>query len=146
MSLKQWEQYHWLVRHESSTEEIRALLAIADRDIAASQVEGLPLDWRLNIAHNALLQTATALLAAAGYRAERDAHHYRVMQSLQYTIRLDEQTIDAINRLHRKRNVASYTTVGAVSEVEADRMLSIAVEVRRRASEWFRENAADMEG
>jgi hypothetical protein len=43
-------------------------------------------DWRLNIAYNAALQAATAALAAAGYRASREAHHCRAIQSLAFTI------------------------------------------------------------
>ena len=41
--------------------------------------------------HRTSLQeiTATATLAASGYRAVRDAHHYRVIQSLAHTIKAD---------------------------------------------------------
>jgi hypothetical protein len=42
-------------------------------------------DWKLNIAYNAALQAATAALAAAGYRAAREQHHYRTIQSLALT-------------------------------------------------------------
>jgi len=132
------------VRHETSREEIAGLLSIADRDIAASQVAGLPIDWQLNIAHNAVLQAATAALAAAGYRAERSAHHYRVIQSLQHTVVLDSTTIDLINKLHKKRNIASYTTAGAVSQLEAAEMVRLAKEVRRRVDHWLHDNAADL--
>jgi len=57
--------------------------------LSDSQTRGLSADWKLNIAHNAALQAATAALAAAGYRAGRDAHHYRVIQSLQLTVAPD---------------------------------------------------------
>jgi hypothetical protein len=53
----------------------------------------------MNIAYNAALQAATAALAAAGYRASRDAHHYRVIQSLKETIGADASvvtTFDAV--------------------------------------------------
>jgi len=39
----------------------------------------------VNIAYNAALQAAAAALAAAGYRASREQHHYRVIQSLRQT-------------------------------------------------------------
>jgi len=57
-------------------------------------VEGLTADWRLNIAYNAALQAATAALAASGYRAAREAHHLRVMKSLEFTIGLDKNTFE----------------------------------------------------
>lgn len=43
-------------------------------------------DWKLNIAYNAALQAATAALAASGYRAAREQHHYRTIQSLAHTL------------------------------------------------------------
>lgn len=60
-----------------------------DRDLRECQAKGLRADWSFAIAYNAALQAATAALAAAGYRASRDAHHYRVFQSLEYTIKAD---------------------------------------------------------
>jgi lipopolysaccharide biosynthesis protein len=81
MSLQSWLQNSWLVQHTTSPEEIKNLLAISDRDLSACQVKQLPADWRCTIAYNAALQAATAALAAAGYRAARDNHHYRVIQS-----------------------------------------------------------------
>jgi hypothetical protein len=82
MSLQSWLQNGWLVQHTTSPEEIANLLALSDRDLAACQVTQLPTDWRFAIAYNAGLQAATAALAAAGYRATRDNHHYRVIQCL----------------------------------------------------------------
>jgi hypothetical protein len=67
-----------LVQHTSSADEIKNLLAISDRDLAACQKQ-LPADWRCAIAYNAALQAATAARPAAGYRATRDHHHYRVI-------------------------------------------------------------------
>ena len=86
MSLPDWERNGWLTRHQTSRNEIRDLLQVVERDLADSAAEGLSSDWRMNIAYNAGLQAATAALAAAGYRASRDAHHFRVIQSLSETI------------------------------------------------------------
>lgn len=80
MSLEQWLSYKWLVPHTTSAEEICGLLAIADRDIHDAQTAGLSIDWRLSIAHNAVLQAANAALAASGYQAAREGHHFRVIQ------------------------------------------------------------------
>ncbi len=66
MSLKQWLANAWLREHQTSADEIGRLLAIVDRDIQQSQVAGLGPEWRFDIAYNAILQAATAALAAAG--------------------------------------------------------------------------------
>ena len=73
MSLRDWQKHSWLVEHKSSAEEILALLAIVERDLANAKVTGLADDWRLSIAYNAALQAATAALAASGFRAARAA-------------------------------------------------------------------------
>ena len=86
MSLQNWLNNGWLTEHETSSHEVAALLAVADRDLSDCRTSGLSPDWQLNIAYNAALQAATAALAASGYRAVRKAHHYRVIQSLAHTI------------------------------------------------------------
>ncbi len=77
MSLQNWLNNGWLTEHRTSSQEIAALLAVADRDLSDCRTFGLSPDWQLNIAYNSALQTATAALAASGYRAVREAHHYR---------------------------------------------------------------------
>lgn len=86
MSLRDWLRNSWLVEHKTSPEQIAGLLAGVERDLANAIVAGLSDDWRLNIAYNAALQAATAALAAAGFRAAREQHHYRTVQSLALTI------------------------------------------------------------
>ena len=112
MSLQNWLQNSWLVAHVSSTDEISDLLRIADRDLEACQVKGLPADWRLAIAYNSALQSATAALAAAGYRSTRDNHHYRVIQALEFTVGFDRKLIDTLDGFRKKRNVSSYDLAG----------------------------------
>ncbi len=68
MSLQNWLNNGWLTKHQTSSQEITALLGVADRDLSDCRTSGLSPDWQLNIAYNAALQTATAALAASGYR------------------------------------------------------------------------------
>jgi hypothetical protein len=82
MSLADWLKNSWLVEHESSVEEIAALLAIVERDLANATLAGLSEDWKLSIAYNAGLQAATVALAATGYRAAREQHHYRTITNI----------------------------------------------------------------
>jgi hypothetical protein len=82
MSLADWERNGWLRPHQTSAQEIRDLLAVVERDLADCATEDISADWRTNIAYNAALQAAGAALVASGYRATRDQHHFRVIQSL----------------------------------------------------------------
>ena len=138
MSLQSWLQNSWLVQHTSSADEIKNLLAISDRDLTACQVKQLPADWRCAIAYNAALQAATAALAAAGYRATRDNHHYRVIQSLEFTTAPGRKFIDTLDGFRKKRNVSSYDVAGAVSGKEADEMFGLATSLRADVEKWIR--------
>jgi hypothetical protein len=138
MSLQSWLQNSWLVQHPTSAEEIADLLRISDRDLAACQVAGLPTDWRLTIAYNAGLQAATAALASAGYRATRENHHYRVIQSLEFTLAPGRNVIDTFDGFRKKRNVSSYDVAGRVSEKEAGEMLKLAASLRAGVERWIR--------
>jgi hypothetical protein len=138
MSLQSWLQNSWLVQHTTSPEEIANLLAISDRDLAACQVKQLPADWRFAIAYNAGLQAATAALAAAGYKAARDNHHYRVIQSLEFTTAPGTKLIATFDGFRKKRNVSSYDVAGSVSDKEAEEMLRLATTVRADVEKWMR--------
>jgi hypothetical protein len=127
-----------LIRHETSRQEIADLLGISDRDLKACRVAGLPADWRLAISYNAALQAATAALAAAGYRASRDNHHYRVIQSLEFTVAPDRRLINTFDGFRKKRNTSSYDSAGAISDREAEEMFELALRLRENAEIWIR--------
>lgn len=122
MSLSDWLKNGWLQQHQTSQEEIRELLAVVDRDLADAAAEGLSADWRLAIAYSAALQAATAALAAAGYRATRDQHHYRVIQSLRETVGADAATVNTFDIFRKKRNAAGYERTGLISDTDARAM------------------------
>jgi hypothetical protein len=94
VSLSDWERNGWIVRHPTNRKEIADLLGLADRDLRDCAAKGLSEDWQLAIAYSAALQCATVALAACGYRSSRDAHHYRVIQSLALTIGADAKRPD----------------------------------------------------
>src|SRR5207249_9102256 len=83
---------------------------IRDRNVTGVQTCALPIyrqskdvsdDWRFAIAYNAALQAATAALAAAGYRASRENHHYRVIQSLELTLGKDRSEERRVGKKRR---------------------------------------------
>jgi hypothetical protein len=140
VSLSEWERNGWLVEHTTSPQEIRDLLAVVERDLNDSAAKGLSADWRLNIAYNAGLQAATAALAACGYRATRDNHHYRVIDSLPETIGADAKRVATFDAYRKKRNVNNYERIGLVSDAEADGMRELAVKLRDDVMAWLEKN------
>lgn len=140
MSLKDWLDSGWLVSHTASAREIVDLLSVVERDLRDCQAEGLSPDWRLNIAYNAALQAATAALAACGYRAAREAHHYRVMQSLAFTVGVSSEIVSTLDRFRKKRIIGGYERAGTVSDLEAREMFTLAVRIRQDVERWIHEN------
>ena len=137
MSLQNWEKNSWLVKRKPTAGEIAQLLGLADRDLKDSQAEGLTADWKLNIAYNSALQTATAALLACGYRASREMHHYRVIGSLAYTIGAGTDLIHKLDKFRKKRNISDYEIAGTVSEGEAKEMFRLAKELRKEVEGWL---------
>ncbi len=144
MSLKNWLNNGWLTEHRTSTQEITALLAVADRDLADCRVSGLSSDWQLNIAHNAALQAATVALAVSGYRAVREAHHYRTIQALAHTIKANAGLITLFDQFRKKRNISGYEQAGMVSDQEAKEMVDLALQLRQDVEKWLRETHPDL--
>ncbi len=58
MSLVDWLNNRWVHSHETSAEEIQALLHSAEEDIRSAQIEGIAAGWRLNMGYTAALRYA----------------------------------------------------------------------------------------
>ena len=138
MGLKDWLASGWLTDHQTSSEEISALFAEVARDLSDCQLTGLSNDWRLNIAYNAALQIAAAALAACGYRAARESHHYRLIESLALTAGVDAATVRLLDTYRKKRNRAGYETAGLVSDEEAKGMAELAERLREDVMRWLK--------
>ena len=137
MSLSDWLTFGWATAHAPTRDEIRALLAVADRDLKDSAVAGLSEDSQLGLAYNAALQSATAALAAEGYRVAREAKHLRTIESLAFTIRLEPAAVRKFDAFRRKRNVSDYERAGATSPSEAAEMRAFARDLRARVQAWL---------
>ncbi len=142
LSLNEWLKNGWLIEHETSPQEIEDLFRIVDRDLKDCEAANLSPDWRLNIAYNAALQCAKAALAASGYRASRESHHYRLIHSLAYTIQADDKLIFQFDMFRKKRNISDYLRAGEVSELEVREMIALAKQLRRCVNEWIKTKSA----
>ena len=144
MSLNDWLRNGWVVEHRTGREEIRDLLDVVERDLADSLTAGLSADWRLNIAYNAALQAATAALAAAGFRASRDQHHFRVIQSLAHTVGALPDVVRRFDQFRKKRNIGGYEQAGMVSDQEAAEMHDLARELRDTVVRWLNDTHPEL--
>ena len=138
LSLNEWLKNGWLIEHETNTKEIEDLFRIVDRDLKDCEVTKISPDWRLNIAYNAALQCSKAALAVAGYRPARESHHYRLIQSLSYTIQADNKLIIQFDMFRNKRNISDYLRAGEVSDQEVTEMIALAKKLRKKVEEWIK--------
>lgn len=142
--MSDWQKFGWLTTHQATPDEIRALFAVADRDLNDSDVIGLSADTQLGLAYNAALQLATAALAAEGFRAARDSKHLRTIESLAFTIQLDGAAVRRFDAFRRKRNISDYERAGTSSQGEATEMKTLARDLLRRVKAWLESNHAEL--
>ncbi|MBW1674864.1 MAG: HEPN domain-containing protein [Deltaproteobacteria bacterium] len=141
MSLEDWLNNRWLHRHETSAEEIQALLHSAEEDIRSAEIKGIAAGWRLNMAYTAALRYARAALYACGYRPGREREHERTIDSLSYTVTsIDAGTIKLLHKIRKMRHTATYDSVDIISDAEADASMKVAGDLRKKVTDWLRVN------
>jgi len=144
MSLRDWLANGWLNEQKTNHHEIVDMLSAVERDLADCSSSGLSSDWRLTIAYTAAMRSAKIALAAEGFRASREQYHYRVIQSLAYTIEAESTLITELDQFRKKRNITSYEGIGTVSDYEAERMIELAEHLRDSVLEWIRKTHPDL--
>ena len=138
MTLSDWQKNGWVKPHKATPEEIADLLAVANRDLKDSKTRGLSEDWQFNIAYNAALQASSAALAASGYAVSKgDSNHFRVIQSLAFTIGLDSTAIAKFDGYRKKRSMSIYDAAGVISSAEAVSLRKFASELVERLIQWL---------
>jgi hypothetical protein len=141
MSLQDWVNSGWLRPHQSSSQEITQLLAIADRDFEDALTPGLSDDWKFGIAYNAALKLCTILVHASGYRPEKMLQHYRTIQALPLILGSERKAAaDYLDKCRLKRNTVEYDKVGAATKANADELLAFARSLRSEVLDWLKEN------
>jgi hypothetical protein len=83
-------------------------------------------------------------LAACGFRASREAHHYRIIQSLAYTINAEPLLILQLDQFRKKRNITDYERGGAVSDSEAKEIIRLTKKLREDVEKWIRANHPEL--
>jgi hypothetical protein len=144
VKLTEWVETSRARAHKTSKHEISSLLKAADRDLGDAQLPGLSADRKFTTAYSAALLVSTAALAASGYRAPQEGHHYWTIQSLAFTLEPGSRAIDQFDAFRRKRNIADYETAGMVSEAEIKSMLALARGLRAAVVAWLNKNYPDL--
>lgn len=112
---------------EAAPSQIADRLGLAKRDVETARSVSNA-DWAYNIAYNAMLQAARALMFAEGYRtAGGEGQHKTVVQFAESALgRSFEEEVRFFEKMRVKRNRAVSDTAGIVSEVEARQAVEFA--------------------
>ncbi len=149
MNLSEWVTQHRdeLTPEPPNAPAIADLRAVADREIGDAETVASS-DGRLGHAHTACLALGAAALAADGYRVRQGApaHHWRVIESLSYTVGLTAAEVKELQDYRRKRTRSVYERAGIVTKTEADAALAAARRLRDRVSAWLTAQHADLTG
>lgn len=133
MTLKEWSALHPddLIEEEPDKGAIAELVKVADREIkdAASVVS---FEGKLGHSHNAVLAIAAAALASNGFRIRKgsSSHHWRLIESLEFTLGIEAPDIKELQDYLRKRRLSIYEQSGIITEVEAEGALTAAKRLR----------------
>lgn len=139
MSLEDWLKNRWLHKHETSAQEIQALLHSAEEDIRSARIAGIAPAWKLSMAYTAALRYARAALNASGYRPAREREHERTIDSLAFTVKsISPDTIRLLHKIRKMRHTATYDSVDTISDSEADAALETAVSLGEEVRDWLR--------
>jgi uncharacterized protein (UPF0332 family) len=114
--------------YRAALAEIRSLLSIAERDLrtAARNIAEDP-DWAYNIAYNAILQSARALMMSAGFRPRGADHHATVVKFTEECLGKEFLSQVAVfDRMRRTRNRSVYEMDGMISTQEAQDAVAFA--------------------
>jgi hypothetical protein len=97
--------------HVPTATEVQRLLAAVDRNLADAAVPKISDESRFDIAYKAVMQCALAAMLASGYRpsTSEPGHHVTLIQSLPFTLGVDNATWVVLDALRRKRNGNDYT-------------------------------------
>ena len=80
--------------HAPTADEIRRLLAAAERNLADARAEIISDETRFDAAYKAIMQLALIAMMASGYRPSTNepGHHQTMIQSLPLTLGLPNTT------------------------------------------------------
>ena len=145
MSLKDWYHNGWIRKHSTSSQEIRNLIDIVNRDILDAENTDLSPDWRFGIAYNAALKLCTILLYAEGYRVERSLAHYRTIQALVLILGPQKQhDVHYLDTCRTKRNTLEYDYIGSTTHTDADELIAFIKELQSEVLTWLKENHPEL--
>jgi hypothetical protein len=145
MSLDNLLKINQLQSHVATAEEVKRLLAAANRNLADCAVAGLSDETRFDAAYKAIMQCAMVGLMVNGYRPSTTTpgHHQTMVQTLGLTLGVGKEVWIVLDSLRKKRNLNDYS--GDLIEPAAVRScISHAQSLLTHTHQWLSEHRPDL--
>ena len=128
-----------LERLEPHREEVISLLLSAARRLEDASNPTIHTETRLEQAYTTILTCALAALRAEGYRPSRGAgQHSRSLETLRFTLMLEEPRIDYYQTLRSMRNQGLYEGGLNVSQTQAEEAIQEAEWLLKKTKAWLK--------
>lgn len=144
MSLKNWAEAGWIRGRGTRSGAHPEALEGGTSGLPASASRGPQCGLATHHRVHGSLNAAAAALMASGYRADRDQHHYRTLQSLQHSIGLDPKECLVLDRFRKKRHVSTYDRPFTVTEYEVKEITKWAERILEEVVSWLEEHHPDL--
>lgn len=130
----------------ATDEEVQRMWAKAVRSYQSSALPGLDPDSAFTLAYQGVLQAATAIIRAAGYRVRGDGHHHHTYGTI---AALDagslSETARELNDIRQRRHGAVYDWETTTQEKDLARLRSAALRLFDHGREWMRERRPQLD-
>src|SRR5438034_8639110 len=126
MSLQNWLQMGYLIKHQATVAEVRSLLGVVERELADAAVAGLSDDGRFTHAYDAALLLCKLALHASGFEVQKRAagHHALWINSLEFTLGdTHKGTLIHLSKSSKLRHTSLYDHAGVAQKQDADDLL-----------------------
>ena len=132
-------------KHSTSSEEVKNLFSLVERDLKDASIKELSPDRRFATAYNAALQLCKLVIACSGYRVSSSAHHQKTFEIAEFA--LGKSVADFISYFEycrRKRNMLDYDLANVVSESEADELYKKVKDFFLVIKTWLDDNYSEL--
>jgi len=125
--------------------EIAGLLAKADRKLNDARAEAISVETRLEQAYTVIMTCATIALRAMNLRVlTSSARHYMTIETLRYTLGLENDRVEYYHSLRNLRHQDIYAASIALNQSDLNEAINEAERLLKTVRQWLSVSYPDL--